>query len=219
MLFITIISSSTIAKPSDSAINKQHKILAPHKVKISKKLEASQQLVSHIIEQLKYRSLPTDLVLLPMLESSFNPNAISHANAAGLWQLIPATAQRFGLQVTSQNDQRFDVKASTQAALAYLEFLYEKFDQDISLALAAYNAGEGRVAKALKKAGSRDFNKLILPQETQQYVHRFFALRQLVDVKGIQSNTKEPLLLFSAQDTFNVEPLVNWEPLPPLVNL
>ena len=90
-----------------------------------------------------------------MLESSYNPKAVSSANAAGLWQLIPATATRFGLQVSDNEDQRFDSKASTQAALAYLAFLYKKFDKDIALTLAAYNAGEGRVARAIKKAGSR----------------------------------------------------------------
>ncbi|AUI88615.1 lytic murein transglycosylase [Vibrio azureus] len=219
LLLSSALCSSAVARPSDSAIKQQHQILARHKTHISKRFETSHQLVNHILQQLKHRSLPADLVLLPMLESSFNPKAVSHANAAGLWQLIPATARRFGLQVTSQRDQRFDVKASTQAALAYLTFLYKKFDQDIALTLAAYNAGEGRVARAIKRAGSRDFSKLILPQETQQYVHRFFALSQLINVKQMHSTTVQPLMLFSTQETFTFEPLVDWAPLPPLVSL
>jgi soluble lytic murein transglycosylase-like protein len=154
-----------------------------------------------------------------MLESSYNPKAVSHANAAGLWQLIPATATRFGLQVSDKQDERFDTKASTQAAIRYLEFLYNKFDQDIALTLAAYNAGEGRVARAIKKADSRDFTALTLPKETQQYVNRFYALERLVNIQKLRTDSFQPLLLFANHSTIYAEPLIDLSRLPPLVEL
>ncbi|GEA25005.1 hypothetical protein VH1807_contig00059-0077 [Vibrio harveyi] len=154
-----------------------------------------------------------------MLESSYNPQAVSHANAAGLWQLIPATATRFGLQVSDTDDERFDTKASTQAALKYLAFLYEKFDQDLALTLAAYNAGEGRVSRAMKNAGSRNFDALTLPNETQEYVNRFYALERLVDVQQLRTDSFQPLLLFSDQSSIYTKPLIDLSRLPPLVEL
>jgi soluble lytic murein transglycosylase-like protein len=160
-----------------------------------------------------------------MLESSYNSNAISPANAAGLWQLMPATAKRFGLQVSDTRDERFDIKISTQAAIAYLTFLYKKFNQDITLTLAAYNAGEGRVARAIKGAGSREFKHLTLPKETQHYVKRFYALQQLVNVQQLvntqQDLAKPPasLLLFSSQPKFSHQPIINFRRLPSLIKL
>ncbi len=156
---------------------------------------------------------------MPMLESSYNPKAVSHANAAGLWQLIPATAQRFGLTVDTKQDDRFDTEASTAAALKYLTFLYNKFDQNMALTLAAYNAGEGRVARAIQRAGSNDFQKLTLPKETRQYVSRFFALEKLIDIGQLQSSSFQPLLLFASDAPMVSQPLIDFSPLPPLVNL
>ncbi len=138
--WLTCFSFLSIAKPNEETITQQYQVLAPYQSQIAKRLDSVRPLLDHIFKQLKLQSLPPTFVLLPMLESSYNPQAVSHANAAGLWQLIPATATRFGLQVSDTDDERFDTKASTQAALKYLAFLYEKFDQDLALTLAAYNA-------------------------------------------------------------------------------
>ncbi|WP_447469505.1 lytic transglycosylase domain-containing protein [Vibrio harveyi] len=217
--WLTCFSSLSIAKPNEETITQQYQVLAPYQSQIAKRLDSVRPLLDHIFKQLKQQSLPPTFVLLPMLESSYNPQAVSHANAAGLWQLIPATATRFGLQVSDTDDERFDTKASTQAALKYLAFLYEKFDQDLALTLAAYNAGEGRVSRAMKNAGSRHFDSLTLPNETQEYVNRFYALERLVDVQQLRTDSFQPLLLFSEQSSIYTKPLIDLSRLPPLVEL
>ncbi len=224
MLFM--FSSFCQARPSDKDIQQQYQVLVPYKKHITKRLEDVSPTLDHISQQLKHRSLPNSLILVPMLESSYNPQAVSHANAAGLWQLIPATAIRFGLKVDSNKDERFDTKASTGAALDYLSFLYKKFDQNISLTLAAYNAGEGRVGRAIKKAGTSNFQHLRLPQETRQYVNRFHALLKLVELpnSNFKPNFKsegksfQPRFLF-ANEAHKPKPLIDFSRLPPLVNL
>ncbi|MGR5236439.1 lytic transglycosylase domain-containing protein [Vibrio alfacsensis] len=212
-------SSRAHAKPHSDDVQQQYQVLAPYEAQIAKRLDSVSALTEHIFKQLKHKSLPASFVLVPMLESSYNLDAVSHANAAGLWQLIPATAIRFGLQVSSDNDQRFDAEASTQAALAYLAFLYQKFDQDIALTLAAYNAGEGRVARAITQAGTDDFNQLKLPKETRQYVQRFYALEQLIDIRQLHRDSFRPLLLFSSSSVPRTQPLVDLSRLPPLIHL
>ncbi|HHX8263486.1 TPA: lytic transglycosylase domain-containing protein [Vibrio diabolicus] len=221
-IFIALLSCLSItsqAKPSPADIQTQYQVLAPYKPQIAKRLDSSSLVIHHIFKQLQSHSLPKTLALVPMLESSYNPKAVSHANAAGLWQLIPATAQRFGLTVDTKQDDRFDTEASTAAALKYLTFLYNKFDQNMALTLAAYNAGEGRVARAIQRAGSNDFQKLTLPKETRQYVSRFFALEKLIDIGQLQPSSFQPLLLFSSDAPMVSQPLIDFSPLPPLVNL
>ncbi|MGF1747916.1 MULTISPECIES: lytic transglycosylase domain-containing protein [Vibrio] len=193
--------------------------LSPYQQQILNKFEQFEPLVSSIFQQLNQRSLPDYFILVPMLESSFNPNAVSHANAAGLWQLMPATAQRFGLNVSKTNDQRFDIALSTSAALQYLSFLHQKFNGDISLTLAAYNAGEGRVQRAIKRAGSTQFSHLTLPHETVNYVHRFYALQQLVDMSELKSKPSTGFMLFVTDQQWQKAALIDLTPLPPLITL
>lgn len=207
------------AAPLKQNVDQELRLLKPYQTHIQKRFTQFSPLVQDIFKQLDKRSLPASLVLVPMLESSFDVNAVSHANAAGLWQLIPATAQRFGLQVDNNQDQRFDTSASTQAALKYFEFLYNKFDQDLSLTLAAYNAGEGRVARAIKRAASKKFSDLTLPHETRQYVHRFYALQTLVNVDQLRDKSVQPLFLFGTVGSATRVPLVDLSPMPPLITL
>ena len=190
-------------------------VLTPYKKQIEQRLAMNRPLIQNIAEQLSIQPLPPQLILLPMLESSYNPKAISHANAAGLWQLIPATAQRFGLKIDASQDQRFDIQASTEAAIEYLAFLHNKFD-DLALTIAAYNAGEGRVSRAIKKSGSRQFSTLALPLETTQYVRRFYALHNLIEIEELLGKQPNTLFLFGE---FNQSPLVVLSPLPPLITL
>ena len=137
----------------------------------------------HIVEQVEGRGLPSELALLPVVESAFQPFAYSPARAAGIWQFIPETGRRFGLRQTWWYDGRRDVLASTQAALDYLTSLHEQFNGDWLLAVAAYNCGEGAVARAVQENERRglptDFWNLSLPEETRGYVPRLLALARV----------------------------------------
>ncbi len=138
----------------------------------------------HIVEELEARNMPTELALLPIVESAFNPQALSKAKAAGLWQFIPSTGRIFDLEQNWWHDQRRDVLESTRAALDYLEKLYELQGQDWFLALASYNWGEGAVMRARKrnqaKNRSDDYLSLKMPKETQHYVPKLIALRNVL---------------------------------------
>jgi len=137
-----------------------------------------------IAGQVKKRNMPMELVLLPIVESAFNPHATSGANAAGIWQIIPSTGRNYGLKQTRSYDARFDVVASTTAALDMMQRLNRMFDGDWLLTVAAYNSGEGRVMKAMKANKARgkptNFWSLSLPQETKIYVPKMLALSDIL---------------------------------------
>lgn len=138
----------------------------------------------HVVELLEERGMPAELALLPMIESEYKPTALSNRGASGIWQLVPTTGRLYGLKRDQWYDGRKDTEAATKAALGHLQYLYEKFDHDWLLALAAYNCGDGRVASAIrqnKKIGKpTDYWSLKLPKETQYYVPKFLALVYLV---------------------------------------
>ncbi len=138
----------------------------------------------HIVEELKKNDMPLELALLPIVESAFDPFAYSHGSASGIWQFIPATGKKFGLQQDWWYDGRRDVNASTQAAIDLLQYLYKRFDGDWYHAIAAYNSGEGRVRNAIRRnkmAGKpTDFWHLKLPEETEAYVPKLVALAKIV---------------------------------------
>ncbi|ART79693.1 LysM peptidoglycan-binding domain-containing protein [Oceanisphaera avium] len=137
-----------------------------------------------IKEEIEKRNMPMELVLLPVVESTFNPKAYSHGHAAGLWQMLQGTGKNFGLHFDSFYDGRYDVMASTRAALDYLEYLNGFFDGDWVLSLAAYNSGEGRVQRAVKanrrQGKPTDYWSLSLPKETQNYVPKLLALAAIL---------------------------------------
>jgi Transglycosylase SLT domain len=147
-------------------------------------LEKAIPYLYHIVEELERRGLPTEIALLPFIESSFNPHATSRAGAAGLWQFIPSTGRYFNLKQNSQRDERRDVIASTTAALDYLSLLYEMYG-DWHLALAAYNWGEGSVKRALEKNRqqnlSEDYNSLTMPAETRNYLPKLQAFKNIIE--------------------------------------
>lgn len=138
----------------------------------------------YIVERLEERDMPLELALLPVIESAYNPMAYSRSDAVGLWQFIPSTGRYFNLRQTTLYDGRRDVTASTIAALDYLSRLHDMFNGDWLLALAAYNAGEGTVSRAIERNEKlglpTDYWNLPLPQETRDYVPKFLALSQLV---------------------------------------
>jgi membrane-bound lytic murein transglycosylase D len=138
----------------------------------------------YIVEEVQKRDMPMEIALVPLVESTLDPFAYSPGQAAGLWQIMPTTGEHLGLEQTWWFDGRRAVRDSTRVALDYLEQLHTEFDNDWLLALAAYNAGEGRVARArqanLEKGLPTDFWSLDLPKETRRYVPRILALSQIV---------------------------------------
>src|SRR5471030_2828812 len=137
-----------------------------------------------IVEQIKQRKMPMELVLLPIVESAFDPKATSASNAAGLWQIVPTTGRNYGLKQNQWYDGRRDVVASTTAALDMMQRLNRIFNGDWLLTVAAYNSGEGRVMQAVKtnkaKGKPTDFWSLSLPRETSIYVPKMLALSDIL---------------------------------------
>lgn len=135
----------------------------------------------HIVSEIKRRDMPLELALLPAIESAYRPELYSPAKAAGLWQFMPATGKHFGLKRSYWYDGRRDIIASTDAALDYLQMLYQQFDKNWLHALAAYNCGEGTMRKALRNHdGEATFWNLDLPAETRRYVPRLLAFSEVI---------------------------------------
>jgi membrane-bound lytic murein transglycosylase D len=138
----------------------------------------------YIVEEVEKRGMPTELALLPFVESAMNPVALSSAQAAGLWQFIPSTGRQYELSQNWWVDNRRDVVQSTRAALDYLQKIYEMHDRDWFLALASYNWGENAVARAVKNNRARgkptDYLSLSMPNETRHYVPKLIALKHIV---------------------------------------
>lgn len=146
-------------------------------------IERSQKYLFHIVEEVEKRGMPTEIALLPMIESGYNPQAYSRSHASGIWQFIPSTGKHFGLKQNWWVDNRRDVTAATNAALDYLQKLHGMFGA-WNLALAAYNAGEGTVSRAIernRKLGlSTDYENLQLSDETKNYVPKLQAIKNLM---------------------------------------
>ncbi|MFH1214145.1 MAG: LysM peptidoglycan-binding domain-containing protein [Candidatus Neomarinimicrobiota bacterium] len=142
---------------------------------IQRFLETSNKYRPYILPILKQYGVPEEIFYLPLIESGFNPNAYSYAHAAGMWQFIAGTGARYGLKRNWYVDERRDPIKSTHAAAKYLRKLYDEFD-DWYLALAAYNSGEMRIWRAIKREGTRDYWKLhSLPSQTRNYVPTYMA--------------------------------------------
>ena len=145
--------------------------------------ERSRPYLFHVVEELERRKMPTELALLPFIESAFNPQAVSSAKAAGMWQFMPATGKSFDLTQNMFRDDRRDVLESTRAALDYLQRLYAMFG-DWHLALAAYNWGEGSVGRALARNKANNlpltYEALSMPNETRYYVPKLQAVKNIV---------------------------------------
>ena len=150
---------------------------------VKRMVERSKRYLYYIVEELEKRGMPTELALLPMVESAFNPMAYSRSHASGLWQFIPSTGKNYNLQQNSWYDGRRDIVASTSAALDYLQFLYDMHG-DWHLALASYNWGENAVARAIEKNKAKglptDYLSLTMPTETRYYVPKLQALKNII---------------------------------------
>jgi membrane-bound lytic murein transglycosylase D len=159
-------------------------------------VQRSRRYLYHVVSELERRNMPAELALLPMVESGYNPQALSSAQAAGLWQFIPKTAKRYELAQTTAYDARRDVVASTRAALDYLQFLYGLLG-DWHLALASYNWGEESVMAAVErnrvKGKAVGFEAITVPEETRMYVPKLQALKNIIANPELFGITLDPL--------------------------
>jgi len=167
---------------ADEVTNRQIQYLA-HPAALSRLFKRSYRYLYHIVGELEARGLPTEIALLPLVESGFDPMAYSSSHAAGLWQFIPSTGRYFNLRQNDWIDERRDVVASTEAALDYLERIYDMHG-DWHLALASYNAGEGTILKARRANEARglpaDYLSLDLRKETRDYIPKLQALKNII---------------------------------------
>jgi len=150
---------------------------------VARMIDRSRRYLYHIVVEVDERHMPTEVALLPMIESAYNPNALSTSRASGIWQFIPSTGTLYGMKQNFWFDSRRDVIAGTEGALTYLTKLYGDFN-DWQLALAAYNWGEGNVAKAVaynqKKGLPVDYANLKMPDETRNYLPKLQAVKNLI---------------------------------------
>jgi membrane-bound lytic murein transglycosylase D len=151
---------------------------------LARAMDRSQRYLHYIVDEVEVRGLPGELALLPFVESAFNPYGYSRSQAAGLWQFIASTGELYGLKRNFWQDQRRDVPQSTRAALDFLTSLYQRFDGDWFLAIAAYNYGAGNIQRAINRNRAlrrhTDFFSLALPAETRAYVPKLIAIARVV---------------------------------------
>ena len=152
--------------------------------KFSEYLNDSYYFIYFVINELEKANLPIELALLPYIESNYDPFSISSSGAVGIWQFMPRTGRLYELEKTWWSEDRHDPFRSTIAAIGYLEYLYKRFDGDIYLTLAAYNAGptllDRRINKNKRRGIGVDFWSLDLPNQTKDYVPKYIALKELV---------------------------------------
>lgn len=207
--------------------------IARHPEYMQRVMRRADPFIYYILEEAEKRDLPTELVLLPIVESAYQPFAYSHGRAAGIWQFIPSTGKHYGLKQNWWYDGRRDIYASTQAALNFLESLNKQFKGDWMLALAAYNSGSGTVRRAVKRNEKlnrpTDFWHLKLPKETRAYVPKLLALKAIIsnpeqynvslrcipDAPGfrqVQANAQIDLALAAELADLDLETLYNYNP-------
>ncbi len=174
----------TFAIPDRTRVTNQKNWYLRHPSYMKRVSKRAEPFLYYIVEELEKAGMPTELALLPIVESAFDPFAYSHGRAAGMWQFIPGTGKSFGMKQTWWYDGRRDVIASTAGAIKYLRRLHEMFDGDWLHALAAYNSGEGRVMRSIRKNKRQgkptDFWSLDLPRETRAYVPKLLALADIL---------------------------------------
>ncbi len=222
--------SSTANHPS---LQNEINWFAKHPEYLQRVMQRADPFIHYILEEAEKRNLPTELVLLPIVESAYQPFAYSHGRAAGIWQFIPSTGRFYGLKQNWWYDGRRDIYASTQAALNYLENLNKLFKGDWMLALAAYNSGSGTVQRAIKRNKklnrATDFWHLKLPKETRAYVPKLLALKEVIanpekysislrcisdapGFKQVKTNAQIDLALAAELAEIDLETLYNYNP-------
>ncbi|SDY56763.1 transglycosylase SLT domain-containing protein [Nitrosomonas sp. Nm33] len=182
-LWVRIRRGFTLADMRSQEVRHNENHFTRHQKDIDHIVEQSRRYLFHIVEEVERRGMPTEIALIPIVESAFNPLAYSSHHASGLWQLIPSTGKAFGLEQNWWHDERRDVVAATRAALDYLQKLYKMFG-DWRLTLAAYNCGEGALKRSIdenhKGNGRVNFRKLELPSQTKDQVAKIIAVRNII---------------------------------------
>ncbi|MFQ3192260.1 MAG: membrane-bound lytic murein transglycosylase D [Paraglaciecola sp.] len=177
-------SKLTFEIPEKRRLIVQRDWYVKHPSYLTRVAKRAEPFLYYIVEELEKNNVPLELALLPVVESAFDPFAYSHGRASGMWQFIPGTGTRFNMKQNWWYDGRRDIVASTAGAIKYMKYLHEFFDGDWLLALAAYNSGEGRVQRAVRKnkrlGKKTDFWSLDLPKETRAYVPKLLALADIV---------------------------------------
>ncbi len=173
----------TLPHYENKLVRQYEKFFAKRPDYLARVVNRGSMYLPYIVKQLEYRGMPMELALLPIVESAFNPFAKSHANALGMWQFIAPTAERFGVKRDWWYDGRRDVIDSTQAALDYLQFLHEDLHGDWLVAIAAYNGGEHRMHREIKRnrklGKTGHFDNLRMKRETRHYVPKLIALKNI----------------------------------------
>lgn len=153
-----------------------------HPKHLQRVLKGAEPFIHYVYEQTHRKNLPAELALIPIIESQYNPQSGSHKGPAGLWQMMPGTATRYGLQVDRQYDGRRDVMASTRAALTYLTYLHRYFKNDWILAVAAYNAGEVKIESLARQ--HENFWSMPVSRVTREYVPKLLAIASIIRHPG-----------------------------------
>jgi len=170
-------------KWAKKVVKKYERWYSEHPVYTYRMFERAKRYIYYVVHEVKKRNMPMEIALLPIIESAYNPIARSNAKAVGLWQFIPSTGKNYGLKQNWWKDERSNVILSTNASLNYLEKLYKQFGT-WELALAAYNAGEGKVSREIKKNKRRkratDYYTISLPRETDEYVSKLIAMKHII---------------------------------------
>ena len=182
-LWERIRSSFAMAELNSVEVRNSENFYASRPEYINRIVERSRRYLFHIVEEVERRGMPTEIALLPIIESAFNPTAYSRSHASGIWQFIPSTGKNYGLQQNWWHDDRRDIVAATSAALDYLQNLHRMFG-DWELALASYNWGEGAVGRSLTRNRNNglptDFSSIRKPSETRNYVPKLIAMRNII---------------------------------------
>ena len=170
-------------KWAKKVVKKYERWYSEHPVYTYRMFERTKRYIYYVVQEVKKRNMPMEIALLPIIESAYNPIARSNMKAVGLWQFIPSTGKNYGLQQDWWKDERSNVILSTNASLNYLEKLYNQFGT-WELALAAYNAGEGKVGREIKRNKRRkratDYYTISLPRETDEYVSKLIAMKHII---------------------------------------
>lgn len=182
---------------NNEQVQKYQNYYMQHPAAMRRLLDNGRRYAYFVLEELERRGMPSELALLPMVESSYNPKALSPARAAGLWQFIPSTGRSYGLSQSWWEDNRRDVVSSTGAALDYLSYLYSLMG-DWHLALASYNWGEGSVGRAVAKNQAQGmaagYDDLRMPAETKNYVPRLQAIKNILREPQLVAQMNLPVL-------------------------
>ena len=182
-LWIRIRNGFALPELDNQLVTRHEAWFLNHPDYFQRMIERSRLYLYFIVEEIDKRNMPMELALLPMIESAYNPIAYSRARAVGIWQFMPSTGKRYGLQQNWWYDGRRDVQAATGAALDYLQKLHEEFD-DWQLALAAYNRGENGMSRAIAHNRARrkptGYESLRMPRETRNYLPKLQAVKNII---------------------------------------